>query len=100
MRPEGIGVIGGQDIVDGSLFGYVSGEVGSVTIAGVNARRKIAVFDAYDLDNLRFWRWSRLDGSWRVNGIPTGTVAMVLAQDYELQFNSVVRDNITPAPIS
>lgn len=77
--------------------GYLAGESpGLLTVAGSPASRRIDVYEIVT-GILVASKISGLDGSWRVNNLNPARRYRVIAYDHTLQFNAVIRDNITPA---
>ena len=77
--------------------GFLAGQdPGLLTVAGAPAARKIQIRDKAThklVDQVT----SGADGSWRVEYLNMDRKYYVIAFDHELQFNAVIRDNITPA---
>lgn len=85
-----------------ALFGGTgtirSGASAGLTVAGVGAQRKIYLLD--DNAFLLYSVWSKPDGSFQIDGLKIGVSLIIMARDYAGQFNAVIRDNITPAPMT
>ncbi len=79
--------------------GYIAGEVpGIVTVAGSAASRRVVVLDKQTRLPVRS-TVSAADGTFRIDGLNPNRNFVVIAFDHQLQFNAVIRDNITPAPM-
>ena len=77
--------------------GFIAGEApGVVTVAGSPARRKVALMDKASLI-MTAMQVSASDGTYRFIWIDETRRYVVMAFDHQLQFNAVIRDNITPA---
>ena len=76
---------------------FISGkEPGILSVAGAPAAREIHIREKAThalVERLV----SNTDGTWRVENLTPTTQFYVIAFDYKLQFNAVIRDNITPA---
>lgn len=68
----------------------------SVTVAGAAASRKVYLIDRALMKMIRVGR-SGQDGFYRFVGLDVKRQFIVLARDDLLQFDAVIRDNITPA---
>jgi hypothetical protein len=79
--------------------GYIAGNAPAiVTVAGVPAPRPVRVLERKSL-RLCGFATSASDGTFSISGLDTGRQFLVIALDNQGQFNAVIRDNITPAPM-
>lgn len=80
--------------------GYVAGESpGLVTVAGVAASRPVCAFER-ESSQLCGWTTSAADGSWRIDGLSIDREFYIVAFDTSGQFNAVIRDRVTPVPMT
>ena len=80
--------------------GFLAGEdPGIVTVAGAPAVRRVFVFDR-STHQLAATVVSDENGEWRVENLSLARRYYVVAFDHGNQFNAVIRDNITPAPMA
>ena len=80
--------------------GFIAGQGdGVVTVAGATASRPVIVFDKTSFKPLAR-TVSDTDGTYRIIGIDENRKVFVVAFDPSGQFNAVIRDNITPAPMA
>ena len=80
--------------------GFIAGQGdGLVTVAGSPASRPVFVLDKQTLIPL-VSSVSGNDGTYMMRGINPNRKVIVLAFDTTGQFNAVIRDNITPAPMA
>jgi len=81
-------------------LGFIAGQdPGLVTVAGAAARRPVYLFEKTGM-RLVATQYSGEDGTYRFDGLSTEKRFVVVAFDTEQQFNAVIRDNITPAPMA
>ena len=78
---------------DGFLAGV---DPGIVTVAGVPAVARVFVYDKTTHQRVAV-TLSDANGEWRVEFLDRNKRYYVVAFDASLQFNAVIRDNITPA---
>ena len=77
--------------------GYIAGQApGLVTVAGAPARQRVFLYDKATHERLSVTS-SALDGTYRFDYLDPARRYYLTAFDSELQFNAVIRDNITPA---
>ena len=77
--------------------GYIGGESpGLVTVAGAPASRRVILASSPTMRPIED-QLSAEDGTYRFNNLNPHRKFAVLAVDHQLQFNAVIRDNITPA---
>ena len=80
--------------------GFISGQgEGLVTVAGAAASRPVVVFDKKTLLPV-IQVSSAEDGTYLARGLDPNRKFVVVAFDSSGQFNAVIRDNITPAPMA
>lgn len=80
--------------------GFLAGEdPGIVTVAGAPASRRVFIFDRLSNQAVAVVP-SDENGEWRVEYLNPARRYYVIVFDPELQFNAVIRDNITPAPMA
>ena len=77
--------------------GYIAGEaLGIVTVASAPSRRRVVLMPSGGGRVVRE-TVSAADGTYRFSQIDEKRRYVVMAFDHQLQFNAVIRDNITPA---
>ena len=77
--------------------GYIAGESpGLVTVASAPAARRVFLLERNGMQVIRS-TISAGNGTYQFSNINTGRRYCVVATDHQLQFNAVIRDNITPA---
>jgi len=74
-----------------------SAPTGGVSVAGVPSRRLMFLFDSQM--RLVDSKWSNADGSFDFVGLDKEQTFVVVARDDQSQFNAVIRDRVTPAPM-
>ena len=78
-------------------LGYIAGTAdGVVTVNGVVAKRDIVVLDAVDLSVLQR-NQSLSNGHYLLNGLDATKQYMVMARDYNKEYEPAVWDYVTPA---
>ena len=78
-------------------LGYIAGTAdGIVTINGVVAKRDIVVLDAVDLSVVQRSQ-SFANGHYLLNGLDPNQKYMVMARDYNREYEPAVWDYVTPA---
>lgn len=79
--------------------GYIAGEGDAiVTVAGVPASRTVLVIERKSL-RVAARIASNGAGNYSIQNIDMNLSYIVIGLDYEGQFNAVIRDNVTPAPM-
>lgn len=77
--------------------GYIAGTAdGIVTVNGVAAKRDIVVLDAVDLSVVQHSQ-SFANGHYLLNGLDPNKKYMVMARDYNREYEPAVFDYVTPA---
>ena len=77
--------------------GFIAGESpGIVTVASAPAQRKVVLMEKSSLI-VAATQVSAANGTYRFSRIDENRRYVVMAFDHQLQFNAVIRDNITPA---
>ena len=76
---------------------FIAGSgAGIVTVAGSPARKRVVLLDAGSLRPVRVTS-SNANGEYLFPHLNQNRRFVVVALDHQLQFNAVIRDNITPA---
>ena len=80
-----------------SWLGYIAGTAdGVVTVNGVAAKRDIVALDAIDLSVVQHSQ-SFNNGHYLLNGLDPNQKYMVMARDYNKEYEPAVFDYVTPA---
>ena len=80
-----------------SWLGYIAGAAdGVITVNGVAAKRDIVVLDAVDLSVVQSSQ-SFSNGRYLLSGLDPSKQYMVMARDYNKEYESAVWDYVTPA---
>lgn len=80
-----------------SWQGYIAGTAdGVVTVNGVVAKRDITLLDVIDLSVIRRSQ-SLSNGHYLLNGLDPNQKYMVIARDYNREYEPAVWDYVTPA---
>lgn len=80
--------------------GFIAGSgAGIVTVAGSPAKRRVVLFDAGSLRLVRVTS-SNANGEYLFPYLNQNRRFVVAAFDDQNQFNAVIRDNVTPAPMT
>ena len=80
-----------------SLVGYIAGTAdGIVTVNGVAARRDIILLNTQDLSVVQRSQ-SLSNGHYLLNGLDPNQKYMVMARDYNKEYEPAVWDYVTPA---
>ena len=78
-------------------LGYIAGAAdGVVTVNGVVAKRDIILFDAQDLSVVQRSQ-SLSNGHYLLNGLDPAKQYIVMARDYNKEYEPAVFDYVTPA---
>ena len=89
-----------QRVMAFSGGGFLAGiDPGIVTIAGAPSKARIFVYEKAT-HRLVDTTTSDENGEWRVDFLDQNRRYYIVAFDANLQFNAVIRDNITPAPMA
>lgn len=70
---------------------------GTVKIEGVAARRRVRCFER-QTGRFIAETWSAKDGTYRIDDLYQGRQYLIVAMDYDLEYNAVVADNVVPVP--
>ena len=77
--------------------GYIAGTAdGVITVNGVAAKRDIVILDAVDLSVVQRSQ-SLKNGHYLLNGLDPAQKYMVMARDYNKEYEPAVWDYVTPA---
>ena len=80
-----------------SWLGYIAGAAdGVITVNGVAAKRDIVVLDAVDLSVVQSSQ-SFSNGRYLLSGLDPSKQYIVMARDYNKEYEPAVRDYVTPA---
>lgn len=80
-----------------SWLGYIAGAAdGVITVNGVAVKRDIVALDAIDLSVVQCSQ-SFANGHYLLNGLDPNQKYMIIARDYNLEYEPAVFDYVTPA---
>src|SRR5690554_4008057 len=74
-------------------YGFIAG---TVQVEGVPVRRRVRCIER-KTGRFVAETWSAVNGAYRFDDLVLGRQYLIVAMDYELQYNAVVADNVLPA---